>query len=101
MKCTAIDQHVLTRNRQFDLIPVVEHYNVLGIGIDESTAIIVDKNKFKVIGKSYVLIYNPIDWKSQIELYGKVLKPFIMIKNDGSSYNLFTKTIDDLVVDTD
>ena len=101
MKCTAIDQHVLTRNRQFDLIPIVENWNVLGIGIDESTAIIVDNNKFKVIGKSYVLIYDQIDWNKQIAIYGKVVKPFIMIKDDGSSYNLFTNTIDDMIIDND
>ena len=99
MKCTAIDQHVLTRNRQFDLIPIVENWNVLGIGIDESTAIIVDNNKFKVFGKSYVLIYDQIDWNKQIAIYGKVVKPFIMIKDDGSSYNLFTNTIDDMIID--
>lgn len=101
MECTAIDQHVLTRNRQFDLIPVVEYYNVLGIGIDESTAIIVDNTKFKVIGKSYVLIYDPSDWTKQISIYGKVIKPFIMLKDDGSSFNLFTKAVDDLIIDSD
>jgi cyanophycinase len=101
MKNTAIDQHVLARNRQFDLIPVVEHYNVLGIGIDESTAIIVDKDKFKVIGLSYILLYDPDDWKNQTAKYGKVIKPFTMMKNDGSSYNFNTKTIDDIVIDNE
>lgn len=101
MNNTAIDQHVLARNRQFDLIPVVEHYNVLGIGIDESTAVVVDKNKFKVIGSSYVLLYDPNDWAKQVNLYGKVIKPFSMMKNDGSSYNFDTKTIDDVVIDNE
>ena len=42
IKGVAIDQHMLTRNRQDDLEEVVaKHPDVLGIGIDESTAIIV------------------------------------------------------------
>jgi cyanophycinase len=42
IKGVAIDQHMLTRNRQDDLEDVVaNHPDVLGIGIDESTAIVV------------------------------------------------------------
>jgi len=55
----AIDQHILRRNRQFDLTGVVKrHPDLLGIGIDESTAIVVHQNTFLVIGRSYVAIYN-------------------------------------------
>lgn len=39
---SAIDQHLLMRNRQFDLVDVInEHPELLGIGIDENTAIVV------------------------------------------------------------
>lgn len=59
LKNTAIDQHVLRRNRQFDLIPVIEtHPELLGIGLDENTAIVVEGDEFEVIGASYVLIYD-------------------------------------------
>ena len=98
---SAIDQHVLVRNRQFDLIPVVENYKVLGIGIDESTAIVVDNEKFKVIGTSFALIYDHEEWQKQILTYRKVIKPFYMMKNDGSSYNFKTKTIDNIVIDNE
>jgi cyanophycinase len=55
----AIDQHILRRNRQFDLIGIIKaHPELLGIGIDESTAIVVQKNTFEVIGNSYVAIYD-------------------------------------------
>src|SRR5947209_8313485 len=38
----AIDQHVITRHREGDLAPVIKaHPGLLGIGIDESTAIVV------------------------------------------------------------
>jgi cyanophycinase len=59
LKHTAIDQHVLRRNRHFDLIEVIEaHPHLLGIGIDENTAIVVHGDEFEVIGQSYVLIYD-------------------------------------------
>jgi cyanophycinase len=59
LPASAIDQHLLARNRQFDLIPVVQKYpELLGIGIDENTAIVVEGDEFEVIGESYVLIYD-------------------------------------------
>lgn len=59
LKNTAIDQHVLRRNRHFDLIPVIEaHPELLGIGLDENTAIVVQGDRFEVIGESYALIYD-------------------------------------------
>ena len=59
LKNTAIDQHLLRRNRQFDLIEVIEKRpELLGIGIDENTAIVVEGDRFDVIGESYVAIYD-------------------------------------------
>jgi cyanophycinase len=56
---TAIDQHLLRRNRQFDLIEVVEaNPSLLGLGRDEDTAIVVEGDEFEVIGQSYVAIYD-------------------------------------------
>lgn len=55
----AIDQHVLARNRQFDLLEIVNaRPELLGIGIDENTAIVVHDGEFTVAGKSYVVIYD-------------------------------------------
>ena len=88
-----IDQHVLVRNRQFDLIPVIEKYpNHLGVGIDESTAIIVEGNKFKVWGNSYVMVYDAKDWAIQKNIWGKVLKPFKMLYS-GQSFDFNTHQI--------
>ena len=54
----AVDQHWLARNRHFDLLEVVEaRPELLGIGIDEDTAIVVEGDAFEVIGRSYVGIY--------------------------------------------
>ena len=59
LRNVGIDQHVLRRNRQFDLVEVIEaHPELLGIAIDENTAIVVQRDQFEVIGASYVLIYD-------------------------------------------
>jgi cyanophycinase len=59
LKNVAIDQHLLKRNRHFDLIEVIEaHPELLGIGLDENTAIVVQGDRFEVIGQSYVVIYD-------------------------------------------
>ena len=95
MTNTALDQHVLARNRQFDLIPVIEHYpGTLGIGMDESTAIIVEAGQFKVWGISYAMLYDPKDWAEQKKKWGAVLKPFKMMAS-GSSFNFVTREIID------
>ena len=59
VKNVAIDQHLLRRNRQFDLLEIIEaHPELLGIGLDENTAIVVQGDEFEVIGESYVVIYD-------------------------------------------
>ncbi|MFK7747227.1 MAG: cyanophycinase [Kordia sp.] len=62
----AIDQHVLARNRQFDMFTILkEKPELLGIGIDESTAIIVKGDILEVMGKSFVLIYDQSFWSAE------------------------------------
>ncbi len=69
IKNVAIDQHLLKRNRHFDLLEIVEQKNeLLGIGIDENTAIVVRGNNFDVIGRSYVAIY---DYSHSIDKGGR------------------------------
>lgn len=75
LRNTAIDQHVVARGREKDLIEVLEDpkgvmqekFNrpgLLGIGIDEDVAIVVTGDRFEVIGKDKgaVLIYDPKKW---------------------------------------
>jgi len=63
LKGAAIDQHILVRNRQFDLIPFIEkHPEMLGIGLNESTAIVVHGNEFEVIGANVVAITDARQW---------------------------------------
>lgn len=57
LKDVAIDQHIDTRKREADLQSVISTFpKLLGIGISESTAIVVQKDLFSVIGNSYVAI---------------------------------------------
>jgi cyanophycinase len=59
LKNTAIDQHVLVRNRMFDMFEILDsHPKLLGFGIDESTALLVEKDTAEVVGKSYVAVYD-------------------------------------------
>ena len=59
LKNSAIDQHLLRRNRQFDLVDFIRQSpDLIGLGLDESTAVLVQKDTFEVIGKSYVAVYD-------------------------------------------
>lgn len=84
LRNVGIDQHLLKRNRHFDMIDVIEkHPELLGIGLDEDTAIVVHGDQFEVIGQSYVIIY---DHTRKIPPEGKFyfLAP-------GDRYNLKTR----------
>src|SRR5262249_16942933 len=57
-----IDQHLLVRERQDDLVAVVAAKpRLLGIGIDEMTAVIVQGDRLTVIGRSVAGIYDGQD----------------------------------------
>ena len=59
LRNVGVDQHLLRRNRQFDLLEVIRaRPELLGIGIDEDTAIVVRGDSFEVIGRGYVAIYD-------------------------------------------
>jgi|GEM_PF-596339 len=56
----AIDQHVLARNRHFDLSDLIQRRpDLMGLGIDENTAVIVSGDELEVIGEGYVAVYDP------------------------------------------
>jgi cyanophycinase len=59
MKNVIIDQHFLIRSRHNRLITAILQYpDLKGIGIDESTAILVTGHQAEVIGLSQVLVYS-------------------------------------------
>jgi cyanophycinase len=58
LRGVAVDQHLLKRKRENDMVAVVSaHPELLGIGIDEATAVIVQGDRFEVVGSSKVAIY--------------------------------------------
>ncbi len=84
VKNVAIDQHLLRRNRHFDLLEITQaRPELLGIGIDENTAIVVKGDEFEVIGQSYVVIY---DHQRQIDSGGNFY--FLGV---GDRFNLATR----------
>ena len=93
IKNVAIDQHLLARNRQFDMFEILKAKpELLGIGLDESTAILVEKDTFEVIGKSYVAVYDGNFWRRD----GNPVVPegdlFYLLKH-GDRYNLKERRI--------
>lgn len=57
---TVVDQHFLKRNRQRRLLKALgAHPNLVGLGIDEGTALVVDGNHVSVVGESQVVVCSP------------------------------------------
>ncbi len=87
----AIDQHLLARNRQFDMFEIFDkNPELLGLGIDEDTAIVVRRDKFRVIGRSYVIVYDDTRWSAEKDQYEKLPKgcrEFYFLRA-GQEYNL-------------
>jgi cyanophycinase len=70
LRNVAVDQHVLVRERLGDLPTVLaKHAQLLGIGIDEGTAIVVQRDTFAVIGASRVFMYGGRDVPDSGQVY--------------------------------
>lgn len=87
LRHSAIDQHINTRNRWDDLIPVIKKFpDLLGIGLSEDTAIIVKGDTFEVMGAWKVAIHD------NTRLYQPWEKPYYIL-SAGDSYNMKTRKI--------
>jgi cyanophycinase len=85
---SAIDQHINTRLRWDDLIPVIKKYpDLLGIGLSESTALVVTGDRFEVVGKWKVAVHD------NTRLYEPWEKPYFVLEA-GDVYNMKTRTIE-------
>lgn len=55
----AVDQHVRARGREDDLWQVLDlHPHLLGVGLDEGTALVVIRDRAEVLGQGAALIYD-------------------------------------------
>jgi cyanophycinase len=62
LRGVAIDQHLSQRGREQDLIKVLQdHPELLGIGVDEGTALLITGDQATVIGRGRVAIYDHTD----------------------------------------
>lgn len=92
----AIDQHLLARNRMFDMFEILEKRpELLGIGLDEDTGIIVKGDRFTVFGKSYVAVYDGTRWSAEKDTIYQLpagSKEFYLLHN-GEQYDLMHRKI--------
>ena len=90
LRRSAIDQHINTRNRWDDLIPVIQkHPNLLGIGLSEGTAIVVTGDRFEVMGKWKVAVHD------NTRVYQPWEKPYFVL-SAGDVYNMKARRIEKL-----
>ena len=88
LRRSAIDQHINTRMRWDDLIPVIKKYpTLLGIGLSENTAIIVNGDRFEVMGAWKVAIHD------NTRVYQPWEKPYYVL-SAGDVYNMKTRKIE-------
>ena len=90
LRRSAIDQHINTRNRWDDLIPVIQKMpELLGIGLSEGTAIVVTGDRFEVAGKWKVAIHD------NTRLYQPWEKPYFVL-SAGDVYDMKARKIEKL-----
>jgi cyanophycinase len=88
LRNTAIDQHINARNRWDHLIPVIEKFpKFLGIGLSESTAIIVKGDTFEVMGAWKVAVHD------NTRLYQPWEKPYFVL-SAGDVFNMKTRKVE-------
>src|SRR5438874_540520 len=90
LKKSAIDQHINTRNRWDDLIPLIKQFpDLLGIGLSERTAIIVRGDRFEVLGAWKVAVHD------NTRSYQPWEKPYLVLST-GDVYNMKSRKIEKL-----
>ena len=88
LRRAAIDQHINTRLRWDDLIPVIKKYpDLLGIGLSEGTAIVITGDRFEVMGKWKIAVHD------NTRLYQPWEKPYYVL-SVGDVYNMKTRKVE-------
>jgi cyanophycinase len=88
LRRSAIDQHINTRSRWDDLIPVIQKFpTLIGIGLSEGTAIIVTGDRFEVTGKWKVAVHD------NTRVYQPWEKPYYVL-SAGDVYNMRARRIE-------
>ena len=88
LRKSAIDQHINTRNRWDDIVPLIKDQpDLLGIGLSENTAIVVKGDTFEVIGAWKVAVHD------NTRIYQPWEKPYYVL-SVGDVYNMKTRRIE-------
>lgn len=89
---SAIDQHLRARGREYDLIEVIEALpDLLGIGLDEGTAAIVQGDTLRTMGTGIVAIYDAHRWSQRRQTLTTPEKPFFLAP--GTRFDLRTRRV--------
>lgn len=96
IKNIAIDQHVIARNRHFDMFDILKNKpELLGVSIDEGTAMVVQGNTFEVVGPSYVIMFDRTFWSregSRLKTLPSKDNLFYFLR-DGDKYDLKNRKV--------
>lgn len=90
LKNVIIDQHFVRRSRYNRLLTaVIEYPEIKGIGIDESTAILVRGNEAEVVGDSQVVVFSNPEASKRVSEGKLAAKGLVLdIYLDGDKFNL-------------
>jgi cyanophycinase len=89
---SAIDQHVGARGRTYDLLPIIEaRPHLLGIGIDEGTAAIVQGDTLRVMGTDRVVIHDARRWAGAADSVSAREK--VLFLRSGDRFDLRTRSV--------
>jgi cyanophycinase len=90
-----VDQHFVTRKRHNRLLSLLaEHPDLLGVAIDESTAVVVKPDgTFEVVGINQVVVYDPAKAKYRIDPDGRIgfIGLVMHALTAGDTFNLKTR----------
>lgn len=96
LKNTAIDQHVLVRNRHFDMFEILDYEpGLLGLAVDEDTALVVSGDVAEVFGRTYAVIYDGGFWSREGAGQGSGLvgdRKFYFLR-EGDRYDLAKREV--------
>jgi len=88
LRHSAIDQHINSRNRWDDLVPVIRKFpEYLGLGLSEDTAIIVRGDTFEVFGRFKVAVHD------NQRTYQPWEKPYFVLSH-GDVYNMKARRVE-------
>jgi cyanophycinase len=91
LRDVAIDQHLLSRGRENDLLELLgTHPQLLGIGLDEGSAVVVTGDMAEVVGRSPVAVYDitdpltllPLRWLEPGDVYDLGVRSVILVEEE-------------------